>query len=124
VNILSEEEIKEKILEALKNVYDPEIPINIVDLGLVYDIFIDNNKNVKVKLGVTAPGCPVTGFLVETTSATIKSNVPEVNDVEVEIAFDPPWTPYKMTKEGRELFKTLYGYDIVEQYEQMYGVHG
>lgn len=124
MNNLNEEELKERITEALRNVYDPEIPINVVDLGLVYDISIDNNKNVKVKLGVTAPGCPVTGFLVETASATIKSNVPEINDVEVEIVFDPPWTPYKMTKEGRELFKTLYGYDIVEQYEQMYGING
>ncbi len=80
---LDNEELKEKILDALKSVYDPEIPINVVDLGLVYDIFIDSNKNVKVKLGVTAPGCPVTGFLVETASATIKSNVPEVNNVEI-----------------------------------------
>lgn len=120
---MDKELLKEKILDALKSVYDPEIPINVVDLGLVYDMFIDDNKNVKIKLGVTAPGCPVTGFLVETASATIKSNVPEVNEVEVEITFDPPWTPYKMTKEGRELFKTLYGYDIVEQYEQMYGIH-
>ncbi|MGB9728482.1 MAG: metal-sulfur cluster assembly factor [Thermoprotei archaeon] len=119
---MDKEELKEKILDALKNVYDPEIPINIVDLGLVYDMYIDDKKNVKIKLGVTAPGCPLTGFLVETATATVKSNVPEVNDVEVEIAFDPPWTPYKMTKEGRELFKALYGYDIVEQYEQMYGI--
>ncbi|MEM3833202.1 MAG: iron-sulfur cluster assembly protein [Thermoprotei archaeon] len=119
---MDSEELKEKILDALKSVYDPEIPINVVDLGLVYDIHIDDNKNVKIKLGVTAPGCPVTGFLVETATATVKSNVPEVNEVEVEIAFDPPWTPYKMTKEGRNLFKTLYGYDIVEQYEQMYGI--
>ncbi len=93
---------KDKILEALKEIYDPEIPFNIVDLGLVYDIDIQDG-NVKVTMTLTAPGCPMSYFIVEMVKAQIKEKVPEVKNVEVEIVFDPPWTPDRMSPEARKL---------------------
>lgn len=93
---------KDKILEALKEVYDPEIPFNIVDLGLIYDIDIQGG-NVKVTMTLTAPGCPMSYFIVEMVKAQIKEKVPEVKNVEVEIVFDPPWTPDRMSPEARKL---------------------
>lgn len=93
---------KEKILEALKEVYDPEIPFNIVDLGLVYDIYVKDG-DVKVKMGLTAPSCPMSYFLIEMVKAQIRENIPEVKNVEVEIVLDPPWTPERMSPEARKL---------------------
>lgn len=93
---------KEQVLDALRDVYDPEIPFNIVDLGLIYDIRIEDKK-VKIKMTLTAPGCPMSYFLVEMVKAQVKEKIPEVEDVNVEIVFDPPWTPDRMSPEARKL---------------------
>jgi metal-sulfur cluster biosynthetic enzyme len=91
--------LKEKALEALKEVADPEIGANIVDLGLIYDLTIDGNK-VKVLMTLTSIGCPLGGFLIEEIESKLKGAGFE--DVEINLTFDPPWTPERMSKELRK----------------------
>ncbi|MEM0091694.1 MAG: metal-sulfur cluster assembly factor [Saccharolobus sp.] len=118
---VDKEEWKKKIMEGLKDVYDPEIPVDIVNLGLIYDLKISDEGDVYLKLGLTAPGCPVVDDLVYTVEQVIKESVP-AKSVEVDIDLETQWTPLKMTPEGREKFKQLYGYDIVEMWVQTYGL--
>lgn len=112
--------VREKVIETLKSIYDPEIPINIWDLGLVYDIKISGEGDVHLVMTLTAPGCPLANTLVAIIEDAIRS-VDGVKDVTVELTFNPPWDPRKMTPEGREQFKKLYGYDILEYWESIYG---
>jgi len=93
---------KEAVLEALKEVYDPEIPFNVVDLGLIYDVQVDGGK-VKIKMTLTAVGCPMAYFLIEMVKDVVREKVKGVEDVEVELVFDPPWTPDRMNPEVRRL---------------------
>lgn len=90
---------KEQVLEALKNCYDPEIPVNIVDLGLIYDLKVDGGS-VYVKMTLTAPGCPAHVFLKEQVEQEIL-RIPGVERAEVEIVWDPPWTPERMSEEAK-----------------------
>ncbi len=117
--VINVEEIKKKVIEALKNVYDPEIPVNIYDLGLVYDIKIEDRK-VKIRLGLTAPGCPIAGQIAFMAEEAIRQNVPEIEDVEVELDLETPWDPRRVTPEGRKQLKELFGYDVVEEWIQRY----
>lgn len=87
------------IVEALREVYDPELHYNIYDLGLVYDIKIDDGK-VKVVMTLTTPMCPIGPMVTEQIQEMLQL-MPGVKDVEVEFTFDPPWTPDKMTDEAR-----------------------
>lgn len=97
---------KEKIIEALRDVYDPEIPINVYDLGLIYDIQIDDTNRVQVTMTLTAPGCGMGPYIAQSAEWRI-AEVEGVVDVEVEMTFDPPWTPDLLSEEG----KTLLGID-------------
>ena len=90
---------KDEIVTVLKDCYDPEIPINIWDLGLVYDINIEND-NVGVKMTLTAPGCMMGGMIAEEVKAKIKA-MSGVKDAKVELVWDPPWTPDKMSEEAK-----------------------
>ena len=90
---------KDEIVSVLKDCYDPEIPINIWDLGLVYDISIDN-ENVGIKMTLTAPGCMMGGMIAEEVKAKVKA-VSGVKDAKVELVWDPPWTPDKMSEEAK-----------------------
>ncbi len=116
------EEIKEKIKKALRNVYDPEIPVNVLDLGLIYEIKVSDNLEVLVKYTLTAPGCPLAPFLDAQIIQAIKQNVPEVKEIKTELVLDPPWSPLMVTKEGREQLKLLYGYDVVGEWLKRMGV--
>lgn len=92
--------LKEQIIEALKTVYDPEIPVNIYDLGLIYQVEIKPDNDVYVAMTLTAPGCPV----AETFPGTVRNAVKEVegvNEVEVELIWDPPWTMDRMTEAAK-----------------------
>ncbi len=91
---------KEEILEALKEVYDPEIPVDIVNLGLVYDVKIDDGK-VKILMTLTAVGCPVGPLIVDMVKLRLLK-LEGVNEVEVELTYDPPWTPDKMSEEAKK----------------------
>ncbi|MDI6869095.1 MAG: iron-sulfur cluster assembly protein [Coprothermobacterota bacterium] len=91
---------KEEILAALKDVYDPEIPINIVDLGLIYDVQTEDEK-VHIKLTLTAPGCPLSELL----SSEVRERLLQlegVKEASVEVVWDPPWTPERINKEALE----------------------
>ncbi|MGC8542686.1 MAG: metal-sulfur cluster assembly factor [Vulcanisaeta sp.] len=115
VTNLPSDKVKE-LIEILRNVYDPEIPINVYDLGLIYEITMNEDKVVHVKMTLTAVGCPLSENLGYQVGAAIQQAIPDAKDIEIDVVFDPPWTPLKMTKLGREMFKAIYGYDIVEQW--------
>jgi FeS assembly SUF system protein len=85
------------IVEVLRTVYDPEIPVNIYELGLIYEIAIDPESRVKVKMTLTAPGCPVAGSLPGEVEGKIES-IPQVKDAEVELVWDPPWDKSRMSE--------------------------
>ena len=120
--LVDKEATRRKVLEVLKNVYDPEIPINIVDLGLVYGVDVDDEGNVRIRLTLTAPGCPVAGLVVMQAEEMVKQYVPEAKDVRVELVFDPPWDPRRITPEGRKLLKILFGYDVVQEWLERMGL--
>ncbi len=90
---------KEDILKALKSVIDPEIGINIVDLGLIYDVKIDK-ENVTVVMTLTTPGCPM-GFMFDREVVKTVKKIKGVKKVTVDLTFEPPWTPEKMSKEAK-----------------------
>jgi len=89
-----------EIIEALKTVYDPEIPVNIYDLGLIYDVKIDDAYFVDVSMTLTAPGCPVAETFPGFVENAVKSVV-GVSDSRVELTFDPPWTMDNMSEEAK-----------------------
>ncbi len=91
---------KEDVLAKLKTIQDPEIRMNIIDLGLVYDVTIDNDNNVLIKMTFTSPGCPVgPAFISEIQTKT--AEVEGVKSVSVDVVWDPPWSPDRMTEEAR-----------------------
>lgn len=92
--------LTDDIVGALKTVYDPEIPADIYELGLIYKIDIDDERNVDVEMTLTAPGCPVAGEMPIWVENAVGS-VDGVGQVKVEIVFDPPWTPERMSEEAQ-----------------------
>lgn len=92
----------EEVTDALKDVYDPEIPVNIVDLGLVYDVDVDEGSNVSVKMTLTAAGCGMGPFIAQQAEWAV-ADVEGVNDVSVEVVFEPPWSPDRISEEGKKL---------------------
>lgn len=96
---------KEEIIEKLSSVYDPEIPINIVDLGLIYDIRIVDGK-VHIKMTLTAPGCPVYALIEDMVKQRV-SEIKGVEDVHVEFVWDPPWTPDRMSPKAKAMLGLL-----------------
>ena len=92
--------LTDDIIGALKTVYDPEIPADIYELGLIYKIDIDDERNVDVEMTLTAPGCPVAGEMPIWVENAVGS-VDGVGQVKVELVFDPPWTPERMSEEAQ-----------------------
>ncbi|HEU4986060.1 MAG TPA: SUF system Fe-S cluster assembly protein [Rhizobiaceae bacterium] len=88
------------IISALKTVYDPEIPADIYELGLIYKIDIEDDRSVKIEMTLTAPGCPVAGEMPGWVQNAV-SAVEGVSNVEVDMVFDPPWTPDRMSEEAQ-----------------------
>lgn len=92
--------ITDDLIAAFKSVYDPEIPVDIYELGLIYKVDIDDNRKVDIDMTLTAPGCPVAGEMpgwIETAARKVSG----VDDVEVRLTFDPPWDPSRMSDEAR-----------------------
>jgi FeS assembly SUF system protein len=93
-------ELQTAVIEALREIFDPEIPVNIYDLGLIYDVMIDDECDVTIKMTLTTPNCPV----AETMPGEVElraSSVPGIRDAEVELVWDPPWSPENMSDEAR-----------------------
>lgn len=90
---------REAVLEALRDVYDPEIPVNVVDLGLVYDCEVDGS-DVKVTMTLTFAGCGMGPYIAQQAEWRI-AEIEEVEDVEVEMVYEPPWTPDMISEEGK-----------------------
>ncbi len=92
--------LEAQVIEALSTVFDPEIPVNIYDLGLIYDINVEPAGKVDIKMTLTAPNCPVAGSLPTEVESRIQA-IPGVSDVSVELVWDPPWCTDKMTEAAR-----------------------
>jgi FeS assembly SUF system protein len=93
-------DLYEKVIEALKEIYDPEIPVNIYDLGLIYDVTITPDHHAMVRMTLTTPHCPVAESMPGEVELRVGS-VPGIGHAEVELVWDPPWDPQKMTDEAR-----------------------
>ena len=94
------EDLGEKIVETVKTIYDPEIPVDIYELGLIYDVFVNENMDVKILMTLTSPNCPVAETLPMEVEEKVRS-IDEVNSAEVEITFDPTWTQDMMSEEAK-----------------------
>lgn len=94
------QELGEKIVGVLKTIYDPEIPVDIYELGLIYDVFVNEDNEVKILMTLTSPNCPVAESLPMEVEEKVKS-LNAVKDAEVEITFDPPWTQDLMSEEAK-----------------------
>ncbi len=92
--------LKEKVIEEIKKIYDPEIPVNIYELGLIYDIDIDQNNNVKIKMTLTSPNCPVAESLPNEVKNSIKE-IKEVKNVDLDLVWDPPWNKSMMSEAAK-----------------------
>ena len=92
-------DLKEKVISEIKKIYDPEIPVNIYELGLIYDVSIENH-DVKVKMTLTTPNCPVAESLPKEVKDSIKE-IKEVNDVSLDLVWDPPWDKSMMSEAAK-----------------------
>ena len=93
-------DLKENIIKEIKKIYDPEIPVNIYELGLIYEIKVEKDNNIKVKMTLTSPNCPVAESLPKEVKDSIME-VKEVNDVDLELVWDPPWDKSMMTEAAK-----------------------
>jgi FeS assembly SUF system protein len=94
--------LEQRVIAALRTIYDPELPVNIYDLGLIYNIDIKDDHSVDIKMTLTAPACPVAGSLPGQVEGTIKT-LNDVTDASVELVWDPPWDKERMSDEAKML---------------------
>ena len=97
---LNKQELEEKIIEVLKTCYDPEIPVDIFELGLIYEIEIDDEANVILKMTLTSPACPVAGSLPPEVAGKVAS-MEGVNSAKIELVWSPPWDKEMMSEEAK-----------------------
>jgi len=97
---INKTELAEKIVKVIKTVFDPEIPVDVYELGLIYDVFVNENYEVKILMTLTTPNCPVAETLPQEVEDKVKS-LSIVTDAEVEITFDPPWSQDLMSDEAK-----------------------
>ena len=93
-------ELKDKVIAEIKKIYDPEIPVNIYELGLIYNINIDNSNNVKIGMTLTTPNCPVAESLPNEVKNSIKE-IKEVKDVDLKLVWEPPWDKSMMSESAK-----------------------
>ena len=109
---MSETELRSSVIDALRTCYDPEIPVNIYDLGLVYDVAVEPEGRVHIRMTLTAPNCPVAGTLPAEVEAKVKS-VPGVTDARIELVWEPPWDRSKMSRAAKLQLGFDLGFDTV-----------
>lgn len=97
---LTDEQIRAQAIDMMKTVYDPEIPVNIYELGLIYDVEVNDEKELLVTMTLTAPNCPVAGTLPVEVENKLKG-LPGITDAKVEITWNPPWEMSKMSEEAK-----------------------
>ena len=97
---INTKDLGEKIVKELKSIFDPEIPVDIYELGLIYDVFVNEDNEVKILMTLTSPICPVAESLPAEVEEKVKS-LDAIKDAEVEITFDPPWTQELMSEEAK-----------------------
>ena len=93
-------QLEANIVQVLKSIYDPEIPVNVYDLGLIYNVDIDKDNNANIVMTLTAPGCPVVDILVDDITQAAQA-VEGIENVNVELTFEPPWDKSMMSEEAR-----------------------
>ena len=93
------QELQDKIVVMRKTVYDPEIPVNIYDLGMIYDVDVDDFNNVTIEMTFTSPACPAADFILMDVQMKVES-IEEVNKVDINLTFDPPWDRSMMSEEA------------------------
>ena len=93
-------ELKDKVIAEIKKIYDPEIPVNIYELGLIYNIDVDNNNNVKIDMTLTTPNCPVAESLPNEVKNSVKE-IKEVKDVDLKLVWEPPWDKSMMSESAK-----------------------
>jgi FeS assembly SUF system protein len=93
-------DLQADVIEALREIFDPEIPVNIYDLGLIYGVEVDDNRDATVTMTLTTPHCPVAESMPGEVELRV-SSVPGIRDAEVNLVWDPPWGPHKMSDEAR-----------------------
>ena len=96
----AQNDLEQQIIVALKSVYDPEIPVDIYELGLIYEVEIDEEGHAKILMTLTAPGCPVAGYMPGWVQEAVES-VPGIKSAEVETVWEPPWTPDMMSMRAK-----------------------
>ena len=92
--------LTDQLIEKLKTVYDPEIPVDIYELGLIYKVDVSDDKDVAIDMTLTAPGCPVAGEMPGWVEDAVRE-IPEIRAVKVDLVFDPPWDPSRMSDEAK-----------------------
>jgi FeS assembly SUF system protein len=97
---VTREKLEELVVDALRTVYDPEIPVNIYDLGLIYDLRIEEGNKVQVRMTLTTPACPVAGQMPAMVEQAVR-HLDDVSECEVDLVWDPPWNPDMMTEAAR-----------------------
>ena len=93
-------ELKDKVIAEIKKIYDPEIPVNIYELGLIYNIIVDSNNNVKIDMTLTTPNCPVAESLPNEVKNSVKE-IKEVKDVDLKLVWEPPWDKSMMSESAK-----------------------
>jgi FeS assembly SUF system protein len=92
---------RERVMEALRKCYDPEIPVNILDLGLIYDVLVSDDGTVNIKMTLTSQGCPAAASIPEQVKLQVGA-IEEIRDVQVEVVWEPPWNPSMISAEARQ----------------------
>lgn len=100
MDALEKKALEDKVIDAIKECYDPEIPVNIWELGLIYEVNVGDDPVVNIKMTLTAPGCPAARSLPIEVHERV-AQIPEISDVQVEVVWDPPWTPEMMSQEAK-----------------------